>query len=263
MLIDNFINNREANISIKRGGNKKVYVFNDYVLLGGSFKEDEINQLIVITKNLQTKGISILPTLEYKIIYPENEYGYVRGYTLQPRAKGTEIYTYKMTPEEHQNRLKDIASMDSVKINKFISDWISIEQAGLLVDPSKTENFFYSDGGINFIDLNLKDPTLNTKPINLFTYICGILTDYQRNTTTEHELEYIVQIIKNVAICFVKRNLLETKDIMQIIPKSLPYEHKRNKALMCSISSLLMQTQQKKSQNPVEYITKSIKEQMS
>lgn len=226
----------ESQGQIKRGGNKKVRLFDDYVLLAGGFKEDEIKKIILITNELKKRGIAIVPTLEYKIVYPPNDLGYARGYILQPRAKGTEIYSSGMSDEEHEKRLHDIANMNIEKIDKFISDWLDIENAGLMIDPSKTTNFFYSEDGISFIDLNLNGG--KTEPLKTyFVYICGILTDYLSNFSTEKEIEYTIQIIKNVAVCFMKSGL-EIKDINDII-SSKQFMHSLNKAQVYSVIEFL------------------------
>ena len=244
MLIDNFIERRFENDSpLKKGGNKKVRIFDDYVLLAGSFKEDEIKKIILITNELKNNGIAIIPTLEYKIVYPPNEIGYARGYMLQPRAKGTEVYSSDMSEEEYDKRLRDIASMDIKKIYKFVSDWLAIERAGLMIDPSKTTNFFYSDEGISFIDLNLRKYEI--KPLKTyFVYAYGILTDYLRKLDSENMAEYIVQIIKKVALCFMQRGM-EIKEISDAI-SSGHFMHNLSKAQFYSIIEFLTKEQKVK-----------------
>ncbi len=237
MLIDKFIELRFKNDTpLKKGGNKKVRVFDDYVLLAGGFKEDEIKKVILITNVLKDKGIAVVPTLEYKIVYPPNELGYARGYILQPRAKGTEIYNSEMSEEEYEKRLRDIANMDIKKIDRFVSDWLAIENAGLIIDPSKTTNFFYSEEGISFIDLNVKES--KNEPLKVyFLYTCGILTDYLRKLSSEKLAEYIIQIIKKVALCFMQRGL-EIKEITEVI-SSRRLNNSLNKTQIYSVIEFL------------------------
>ena len=239
MMIDELIKkHRETKGQIKKGGNKKVRLFDDYVLLAGSFKENEIKKVILISQELKNKGVNIVPTLEYQIVYPPNEFGYARGYVLQPRAQGTEIYHPDMPTDEHEQRLHDIANMDTKKIDKFISDWIDIEKAGLMVDPSKTTNFFYHDDGISFIDLNLKESTKHEQLIDYFNYVCAILTDYCRQLYTPKEIEYTTKIITNVAICFLNRGI-KIKDITNVLSRG--WMHALTKQQIYAIVTSLQQ----------------------
>ena len=238
MIIDGIIERHRATKgTAKSGGNKKVRVFDDYVLLAGGFKEDEIQQLIKITNELKERGVAVVPTLEYKIVYPPNELGYARGYMLQPRAAGTEIYDSNMSDADYHKRLHDIANMDSQKIDKFVSDWIAIEKAGLMVDPSKVSNFFYSDAGISFIDLSVAN---RPQPLeNYFRYACGVLANWFEKFSTPSEINDTLQIIKNVAVCFVRHGL----GISEII-NVLSRRNSLSKAQIYSIADSLTKEKQ-------------------
>lgn len=195
------------------GGNKKCFLFSNYVLLLGSFKEDEIKKEIKIGNELKNNGVNIIPTIEYKIVGQKNELGYSKGYILQPKAKGTWLYTHDMTNSEYKKRLHNIAKMDCNKLDKFISDWITIVKAGLQIDPSKCENFFYSDTNICFIDLNLRNSSKDLK--NIFLEIISVLTGLGLKYKGTN-INDCIQIITNTACLFLKKGL-NLKDIQDVL----------------------------------------------
>lgn len=211
MLIDSFINSKKDNLR-PGGSNKTCFIFDEYVLLYGSFKEEDLKKEIIISNKLKQNGISILPTLEYKIVIPANENGYAKGYILQPRAKGDWLYNRNMKDEDYKKRLKQISNMEYTKLDKFISDWLNIVEAGLQVDPSKGENFFYSDDGICFIDLNLRQ---GSRPLKItFLEVVSVLTGLGLVSTVTDDV--CVKIIKNVARSFSKRGL-SANDIHEVL----------------------------------------------
>jgi len=202
MLIERFINSKKDNVQ-PGGGNKKCYLFDEYALLYGAFKEEELKKQIIISNNLNKKGVAIIPTLEYQIDIPAGETGYARGYMLQPRAPGNCLYVRQMPDKDYKTRLKQIANMEYDILDKFISDWLAIIDAGLQVDPSKCENFFFTDTGISFIDLNLQSrrPSLKT----IFLEIVSVLTGLGLVKTAA--TDDCVQIVKKVANSFLSRGL--------------------------------------------------------
>lgn len=210
MLIDDFINLKKDNIQ-SGGSNKQCFIFDEYVLLYGSFREEELKKEMSISNNLKKRGIALIPTLEYKIVTPVGQFGYVKGYMLQSRAKGDWLYNRNMKDEEYKKRLKQIANMDDDKLNKFISDWLAIVDAGLQVDPSKAENFFYSNGEISFIDLNLRQ---GPRPLLKITFleIASVLTGLGLVSKITSSSEDCIKIVKNVAHSFLLKGL----DINQI-----------------------------------------------
>ena len=209
MLIDDFINSKQEDIQ-SGGSNKKCFVFDEYVLLYGSFREEELKREMAISNDLKKRGVALIPTLEYKIVTPVRENGFVKGYMLQARAKGDWLYSRNMKDKEYKKRLKQIANMNDDKLNKFISDWLAIVDAGLQVDPSKTENFFYSDEGIGFIDLNLRQGQQSLK--TTFFEVVSVLTGLRLIFKTTTASEDCIKIVKNVARSFLLKGL----DINQI-----------------------------------------------
>ena len=204
MLIDDFINSKKDNIQ-SGGSNKQCFIFDEYVLLYGSFREEELKKEIAISNRLKKEGVALIPTLEYKVTTPVGQNGYVKGYMLQSRANGDWLYSRNMKDEDYKKRLKQIANMDYDKLNKFIDDWLAIVDAGLQIDPSKAENFFYSDEGISFIDLNLRQGPRSLKII--FLEIASVLTGLGLVLKITTASEDCIKIIKNVASSFLKKGL--------------------------------------------------------
>lgn len=211
MLIDDFINSKKDNVQ-SGGSNKQCFVFDEYVLLYGSFREEELKKEMTISNNLKKVGVALIPTLEYKITTPVGQNGYVKGYMLQSRANGDWLYSRNMKNEDYKKRLKQIANMDHDKLNKFIADWLAIIDAGLQVDPSKCENFFYSTKGISFIDLNLRQTSIPLK--TTFFEIVSVLTGLGRVSTAPNA--DCVKIITNVARSFLTKGL-DINDIKEVL----------------------------------------------
>ena len=249
MLIDDFINSGKRERD-KSGGTKKCFVFDEYVLLYGGFKEEELQQEMQIGKELQILGVQLIPTLEYKVVLPPNELGYSRGYMLQQRAKGTWLYSWGMKEDEYKQRLSEIAELGQEKIDKFVSDWMKIIEAGLQVDPSKTENFFYDNGNITFIDLNLRKVPIN------FQYAFWEVTEVLMGLGLKSK-EYsndLAKVIKKVSHSFVKIGL-PLKEISEIITTKWNYILTESQVI--SIMQDLMAEQNKvKTNTPVEFLSK-------
>ena len=213
MLIDRFINSASKKPD-KNGTNKKCFLFKDYALLYGFFKEERLNQIIQISSELKDKGVFILPTLEYKVDIPSDKLGKSKGFLLQQRAEGEELYHRGMSAPEYRKRLKEIAQLDHHKLDKFIDDWLSITASGLRVDPSRCENFFYLNGKISFVDLNLQRRPVSFK--RCFFEICRILTGLELKSKYKTNGDDLPKIITKVSSSFLKRGL-ELAEIQEVI----------------------------------------------
>lgn len=204
MTIDDFINSKQGNHD-RNGSNKECFLFENHVLLYGSCKEEELKKVIQITNSLEQKGVAILPTLEYKIDSAPNELGYARGYFLQKRAQGKELYSSKMSEDEYKKRLNEVSKMSTEQMDKFVSDWLTISEAGLMIDPSKCGNFFYSDGKISFIDLNLakRSKSLGEK----FSEVSNVLFGLGLKSKYKTDGNDFMKILENVSKSFLKKGL--------------------------------------------------------
>lgn len=166
-----------------KGSNKECFFIDGYALLKTKgINEQKLQQKMKIEKQLKEKGVNIVPTLEYQTEGIEDRDGYKEGYILQPIAEGQPLHKYtllekmndtelKMVETEYVNILKALQTERQEFYDKFVSDWIEITKAGLKVDPSKTNNFYYERGKqINFIDLDVGEQL--KEKIELET-ICG------------------------------------------------------------------------------------------
>ncbi len=152
--IDKYISASQSMDAAAGGTNKKCYVFDDVVLLEGSFGEEEIQRKQKIDA-LKERGVNVCRILENATVDNKN-------YELQERAKGEELFQFKFwhSSEGQQKYLKVLNSLSNQDISfyeKFLTDWNRILDTGLSVDPSKGSNFFYDGENISFIDLNVSN----------------------------------------------------------------------------------------------------------
>lgn len=163
-MIDKYIEKSNLNDFSSGGTNKRCFIFDEYVLLKSNnyygkygntdekFARDKEKQRTIM-KELKENGVNIPLLLEYKRVGSFD-------YELQERAEGEELYTSNMDrsvegQKKYLKRLKDIAMQPIEFYDKFIYDWNMILKLGLCIDPSKCSNFFYHNGKISFIDLNV------------------------------------------------------------------------------------------------------------
>ena len=172
MTIDDYIKlAQERDRFDYRGGNSYCYLFDDVALLYGynvnkKVMEERKNK-IAVAKSLD---INVAGIIDYKI----SDNLYSKGWTLQERARGNILhppletffiyseddildnyYRYKSYLEAYFQRLKMYASSQN-HLDKFVKDWILLESMGLVVDPSKPNNFLYDyKNGFIFIDINI------------------------------------------------------------------------------------------------------------
>lgn len=169
------------------GTNKKCFVFDDVVLLVGSAQVDSqegyYHQKEII-ESLIESGVSIALPIEYTRIDGVD-------YEIQERAHGSELYEHDWiygksdeSIKEYINRLHQIAEEDITFFEKYVRDWNSIIESGLIIDPSKLGNFFYEHGkAITFIDLSIQEDnsTLDTSLEKQYLELSTILIGYKIN----------------------------------------------------------------------------------
>lgn len=167
-LIDYYISQISQNkLADKQGSTHSCFLFQSYALLKGIYNKTDMPTLIEKSEELKKQGVSVVPTLDYKIESTHPEYpNLFKGYVLQRKAKGTELYPEsfaKLSAEEYQSRIDELAQRPQKFFDKYVSDWIKINKSGLVIDPSKSSNFFYTPEEISFIDLNVSHRKDNLK----------------------------------------------------------------------------------------------------
>ena len=227
-IIDDFIEKSEIQEIDKQGGNKKCFLFAGYALLLGSFKEEDIEFVKEKQKELVDEGVNVVPIVEYKAISEANDLGYTKGYILQRRAKGEELYgaVKDITKEKYDKRMESLANESQEFYDKTVEDFIKIFDKGLQVDPSKSSNFFYEAGKkINFIDLDRSFDNNRDKGydyISMTTVLIGGGGYYsfagQQGSKTQENAANIMQKLKS---SFVK-NGYDAEKIDKDIEKRYP-----------------------------------------
>ena len=182
-LIDHYISQISKDTSVdKMGGTHSCFLFPQYALLKGVYIKDCLDVLIQKTKDLKEQGVSVVPTIEYKIDKTHPDFpNMFRGYVLQRKAKGTELYSgsyAKQSPEEYINRIDELSKQPQKFFDKYVSDWMKICQSGLQIDPSKSANFFYSADGISFIDLGVSRDSKSLENAFLSRLQCCLMVEH-------------------------------------------------------------------------------------
>lgn len=219
-LIDFIIKKAEDQEVSAKGGNKNCYLIDEYALLEGTVKEEELKEVIEIQHNLANKGVNLAKTIDYKLLGGDEDKKYRKAYILQDRAKGEALHqgfrrsNYLKLSEEEKNekhesyldKINSLSEEDSMFYEKFAEDWQEIVKQGLIIDPSKTTNFFYEKGkSINFIDLDLNTFGNNIPIETMFMEMSVVLANSTEYITYKNEgVENIEQINSKLATIFNK-----------------------------------------------------------
>lgn len=125
--------------------------------------------------------------------------------------------------------------------NKFISDWINIRKAGIEIDSSKGDNFFYEKNkGINFIDLTPMNRDVNIREIlnsvlavlfNIRFFNFKKEKDFENKENMKKILDKISLISKKIMKSFIKEGL-NINEIKEVINKRLPILNLEYKSLL-------------------------------
>ena len=135
-------------ILIGSGGNANVYELNDeYVLriIKGK-KEFEINEIIPIENSLTN--------INYGQIVAKTDKDYI---TILKKQKGVPVYVQgKTTLEDYTYIIKKLSKLPQETFDTFIKECKTLLDNGLLIDPSKSNNFLidFDNNRINIVDVN-------------------------------------------------------------------------------------------------------------
>ena len=161
-------------IDLAISSNQKCTIYGDYVLLYKHFsvKDEELDEYIRKINGLKTKGISTVAILDY---YKTNtsSYGYSKVVILEEKAPGRNLdyknisIYLKTAPDfekstiEYINNLDDYINELEIRSNapqsvfdKFVTDYMSIINSDLMIDPKPLNFYFDKDAGFTFIDIN-------------------------------------------------------------------------------------------------------------
>lgn len=244
-VIDDIIQMAEKQKTNAHGSNKQCFLIDDYALLRQKFTTEEIDKTMQICEQLESKGVKVARTLDYKIL-SQNVQGWnadknvlvSEGYVLQQRAIGKPLLDRTNWNEEGKKyQLDYLRQIDSISqegqefFSNFVRGWIEIQKAGIRIDPSKTGNFIYEQGkNITFIDLGLSSEKTDI-PTTIYEQLAVILNLNAYNKcypeiqqAVDKRLSVIIDKYRNAIIeqgidMDVLDQVLEAKSIPQRIPE--------------------------------------------
>lgn len=137
--------------------------------------DNDLDNYISAIKDLKKKGVNIATILDYKLIKSSNNKKknvYTKGFYLEERAKGSSfsskkifwINTNEKTDFEEvsikymkclENYIKELENRTEANqtiYDKFLNDYLSFSEVGLLPDPNPTNFFFSQEIGYTIID---------------------------------------------------------------------------------------------------------------
>ncbi len=207
--------------TFKAGGNSRAFIVGNFVVLEANIHTKDLSLYkdkkpldVIIQKlhKLKQQGVSVVPILGYCYnLEEERDYGdntYNEGYIIQEKAQGQELWDYDKMLGYKGNlsdkskkyiieRIRLLADAPQEHYDKFVLDYIAIEKENIMIDPSKTTNFFYDPKvGFSFIDLNHETKSKKEHELKDICFIrhCLIVclsSLRQKELYTEEELKQI------------------------------------------------------------------------
>ena len=109
-VIDDIIQMAEKQKTNAHGSNKQCFLIDDYALLRQKFTTEEIDKTMQICEQLESKGVKVARTLDYKILSQnvqrwnaDKNVLVSEGYVLQQRAIGKPLLDRTNWDEEGKN----------------------------------------------------------------------------------------------------------------------------------------------------------------
>jgi len=180
----------------REGNNSKVILFGDVVLIKTKVSEEELLRAQQKIKDAKADGIDTPAILDYKIIGEPDSKGKCECYILQERALGKEFLDIGMTAVDESDiprEMADFANAPQEQYDKFISDWVTLEEKySARMDPRRT-NYFIDTENKKFrsIDLVFEDNlATRTNPIKM---MAPYAYDWPKNEV-EQEMTAIITL---------------------------------------------------------------------
>ena len=112
-------------------------------------------------------------------------------------------------PDERQGHINKLYALSREKqefFDKFVSDWLEIQKAGIRIDPSKPTNFFYEKGrAISFIDLDGRMSETNNPPIETSCYeMFVVISGKMKHSALGRDSEFMKKVNENYQKIFAK-----------------------------------------------------------
>ena len=196
-FIDDYIKQAKQLATHHREGNsKKVYIFEDVVLLSAKFNEASLLDEMKTIANAKACGIKTPAILGYRIVGTPDKNGLCSGYILQEKAKGQELLDiggFSGIPDKQKvfDEMVTLANTPQEHFDKFMSDWVNLEKTyGANLDLRRTNYFYCKEKGFSFVDLVFDNnqpvrDTFRVNPIRLlapYAYECSENKEQQKMT---------------------------------------------------------------------------------
>lgn len=120
-----------------------------------------------------------------------------------------ELYQQNTSVENYARCLDELSERPQEFYDKFAADWIKIQKRGLIVDPSKSANFFYTPEQIHFIDLNTRpqETSIETTFMEAATVLFNGGMYYKYDTCRRQQQN----ILRKISTAFGKRGADKNK----------------------------------------------------
>ena len=164
-----------TNELFERGKNQKEIcsiIDDDYVLLKKSMPctDDKLQDYIDLLKKAKDEGVNIATIVDYKLIDGTTstfgDKSYTVGVFLEERAKGTQMpeftrpinstadmWAYQTTVNDYITELEKRAKADQSVYDKYLEDYLKLNDLGIIPDPKPLNVFFDENKGYSIIDV--------------------------------------------------------------------------------------------------------------
>lgn len=164
MGIDFYINNITDDKLLGKGFRNKCYDFGNVVLLQSRYLssnefESCLEEVSGVKDILDRIDVNSYKIIDFKIL---ND----RLYVLESKVKGVSLQDTGVSINSSLfiNRLRELDNY--VILKKFVSDYLTLVDNGIYIDPGTPNNFLFDGNCVGFIDLGLSCDTFDKK------YIC-------------------------------------------------------------------------------------------
>ncbi|MBR5662286.1 MAG: hypothetical protein IKX00_01380 [Bacilli bacterium] len=164
-----------TNELFERGKNQKEIcsiIDDEYVLLKKLMPctDDKLQDYIDLIKKAKEEGVNIAQIVDYKLIDETTctfgDKSYTTGVFLEERAKGsqmpefkipikstTDLWAYQTTVNDYITELEKRASADQSIYDKYLEDFLKLNDMGIIPDPKPLNVFFDENKGYSIIDV--------------------------------------------------------------------------------------------------------------
>lgn len=246
----------------KQGGNAKAFVTDNFVILQKHIttNNEEISIFIEKIQQAKQEGIQLAEVLGQTFsLHAKENIGFRKGYEIQERGEGGEVHASPKLIELNQALAENqkILNLSDEHLQKFILDYIKLDQIGLQIDPSKPSNFLLdAEKGITFIDIGLKDVNAKAKSTaDIFTEIATILSNmvgYMKFGENGDWSKSSGQIVNRIRDIFAQLNLSSSEEMNKIIEERIVRNNDMKSVLLPENTSIPADSSEAKASIDIE-----------